>query len=105
MATPVGSIEVVDIRNHQRSQNNLIDIRTEIVKGLSRPTGQKTLPTLLLYDERGLQIYDELTTNVPEYYPFSAEEEILRNHADQIVRAMHGSAVHFTEVVVELGAG
>ncbi|KAK7690156.1 hypothetical protein QCA50_006805 [Cerrena zonata] len=106
MAAPSGSIEVVDIRNHPHSQNNLIDLRTDIVKGLSRPAGQKTLSTLLLYDERGLQLYDELTTNVPEYYPFLAEEEILKNNAGQIVRAMHGSTDHFNEeVVVELGAG
>ena len=106
MSVPVGSVEVVDIRNRSSNQSGLLVIRSEIVKGLSRPTGQKTLPTLLLYDERGLQLYDELTTNVPEYYLFAAEEEILKRHADQIVRAMHGNVEHPNEgVVVELGAG
>ena len=106
MSVPVGSVEVVDIRNRSSNQSGLLDIHSEIVKGLSRPIGQKTLPTLLLYDERGLQLYDELTTNVPEYYLFAAEEEILKRHADQIVRAMHGNVEHPSEgVVVELGAG
>jgi L-histidine Nalpha-methyltransferase / hercynylcysteine S-oxide synthase len=34
----------------------------EIVKGLSRPLNQKILPTILLYDEEGLRIYDEIIT-------------------------------------------
>lgn len=78
----------------------------EIIKGLQKPQGQRTLPTILLYDERGLRLYDEITTKVPEYYLFPAEEEILREHGSEVVRLMHGGGpIRDGEVVLELGAG
>ncbi len=83
------------------------DIAQTIDDGLSRPTGQKELPTILLYNERGLRLYDDITIGAPEYYLFGAEEQILKEHADDIVRVMHGSTneVVSEEVVLELGAG
>ncbi|GLB38624.1 putative histidine-specific methyltransferase, SAM-dependent [Lyophyllum shimeji] len=83
------------------------DIAGQIRGGLMRPAGQKELPTMLLYDERGLRLYDDITTKAPEYYLFGAEEEILKNKADEIVRAMHQGEkqVPTDEVVLELGAG
>jgi len=78
----------------------------EIIKGLQKPRGQRTLPTIILYDEQGLRLYDEITTKAPEYYLFLAEEEILRQHGGEIVRLMHdGEPVQDGEVVLELGAG
>ncbi|CAK5262132.1 unnamed protein product [Mycena citricolor] len=70
-------------------------------------SGPKHLPTMLLYDERGLRLYDDITTNAPEYYLFGAEEEILKNKSDDIVAAMHRGTggVFDNEVVLELGAG
>ncbi|KAG6860389.1 hypothetical protein C0995_011774 [Termitomyces sp. Mi166 len=89
------------------SKNANVDISAQIVDGLSRPAGQKELPTMLLYDERGLRLYDDITTKAPEYYLFGAEEEILKSKADEIVQTMHhGQApVSTDEVVLELGAG
>jgi len=83
------------------------DISSEILSGLERATGEKRLPTMLLYDERGLRLYDDITTKAPEYYLFAAEEEILKNHADDIVRTMHhgDGEISSREVVLELGAG
>lgn len=78
----------------------------DIIKGLQNPRGQRTLPTILLYDEQGLRLYDEITTKAPEYYLFPAEEEILREHGAEIVHLMHGSEpIQDGEVVLELGAG
>lgn len=78
----------------------------DICEGLKKPTGQKTLPTILLYDERGLRLYDDITTMAPEYYLFAAEEQILRDNGPSIVRLMHGgSSVRNGEIVLELGAG
>ena len=78
----------------------------DICDGLKKPTGEKTLPTILLYDERGLRLYDDITTKAPEYYLFAAEEQILRDNAPSIVRLMHGgSSVRNGQVVLELGAG
>jgi len=78
----------------------------EIIKGLQKPQGQRTLPTILLYDEQGLRLFDEITTKAPEYYLFPAEEQILREHGREVVRLMHsGEPVRDGEVVLELGAG
>ncbi|KAF8573928.1 hypothetical protein K439DRAFT_1624720 [Ramaria rubella] len=41
-----------------------------MLSGLNQPTGKKSLPTLLLYDERGLRLYDAITTDAHEYYLF-----------------------------------
>lgn len=61
---------------------------------------------MVLYDEEGLQLYDDITTEAPEYYLFGAEEEILKNNTDQIVHAMHrGAQMSPHEAIVELGAG
>lgn len=59
---------------------------------------------MLLYDERGLRLYDDITTEVPEYYYlFRAEEEILKTNADDIVQTMlHGANVTTDEIVVEV---
>ncbi|XP_006462499.1 hypothetical protein AGABI2DRAFT_186400 [Agaricus bisporus var. bisporus H97] len=86
----------------------MADVIKQLVhEGLSHPVGEKNLPTILLYDERGLKLYDKITTQAAEYYPFQAEEQILKRSADDIVRMMHGSISGpvADEVVLELGAG
>src|SRR5258708_6937413 len=98
--------EIIQLHSHSMS-SPLTKIEEDIHDGLSLPTGKKSLPTILLYDERGLRLYDKLTTQAPEYYPFQAEEQILKRHADDIVRMIHGSISGSVvdEVVLELGAG
>ncbi|KAJ3534821.1 hypothetical protein NMY22_g6757 [Coprinellus aureogranulatus] len=101
-------VEILDLHSLSNEGIPNFDISKEIVDGLSRPAGQKNLPTMLLYDERGLRLYDDITTAAPEYYLFGAEEEILKEHADEIVATMHHSAKledDSQEVVLELGAG
>ena len=93
---------------HSRSAPSLLtDLIQMVDTGLSHSTGEKTLPTILLYDEHGLRLYDIITTDAPEYYLFRAEEQILEDHADEIVKIMHGAAVNAVpgERVLELGAG
>lgn len=104
---PANAVRILDIRARAEPSPGS-SIRDQILSGLAQPAGHKTLPTLLLYDERGLRIYDEITTDASEYYLFPAEEEILKNKADEIVRVMHsgvGDGDLVDEVVVELGAG
>jgi uncharacterized SAM-dependent methyltransferase len=98
--------QIIDL--HSRSNDGIVvsDIPEQIIAGLSKPFDRKHLPTMLLYDERGLRLYDDITTKVPEYYLFPAEEEILKTNADDIVQTMlHGADVTTDEVVLELGAG
>jgi dimethylhistidine N-methyltransferase len=69
----------------------------EVVLGLtSRP---KTLPCKLFYDDRGSQLFEEIT-RLPEYYPTRTEFGILQDCAKEIVSAA-GTPVS----IVELGAG
>ncbi|KAG9315838.1 histidine-specific methyltransferase [Chiua virens] len=105
------AVDILDIRNFQNgSDKHQVDLTNIIVEGLEAPFSAKSLPTILLYDERGLRLYDKITTDAPEYYLFGAEEEILYNHASDIVRIMQsrslaGSAGIPSQVLLELGAG
>jgi len=68
----------------------------EVALGLtSQP---KTLPCKLLYDDRGSQLFEEIT-RLREYYPTRTEFGILQNSAKEIVSAT-GTPVS----IVELGA-
>jgi L-histidine N-alpha-methyltransferase len=58
----------------------------------------KQLPAVWLYDERGSQLYDEIT-RLPEYYLPQREEQILRSTAPLIARRTGA------RTLVELGAG
>jgi uncharacterized SAM-dependent methyltransferase len=105
--------QIVDVRLDERTvTTGTDDIYQQILTGLKQPVNEKTLPTLLLYNERGLRLYDDITTEAPEYYLFAAEEEILKTHADEIVQVMHSREGEVLpgeilpgEVVLELGAG
>ena len=58
----------------------------------------KELPPKWFYDERGSQLFDEIT-RLPEYYPTRAERSILAARADEIAR------VTGVDTLVELGSG
>ncbi|KII95111.1 hypothetical protein PLICRDRAFT_169797 [Plicaturopsis crispa FD-325 SS-3] len=103
-------IHIVDIRVDEPLHDVVFNktITLQILEGLTQPAGYKTLPAVVLYDERGLRLYDDITTQAPEYYLFAAEEEILKNHADEIVSAMHSHSSDNSvtdEILLELGAG
>lgn len=59
----------------------------------------KTIPTMVLYDDYGLQLFDQITY-LQEYYLTQEEIEILERDADKIVDHIPDNSV-----VVELGAG
>ncbi|KAL4074657.1 histidine-specific methyltransferase [Scleroderma yunnanense] len=97
-------IDVLDIRPTDASRQ----LADQIAKGLDAPFNKKTLPSVILYDEVGLLLYDKFSAESPEYYHFAAELEILKGHADEIVRAMHkhtGNTIVPGEAIIELGAG
>lgn len=58
----------------------------------------KTLPPKYFYDERGSELFDQIT-RLPEYYPFRAERAILERHASAI------AAVTGAQSLIELGSG
>ena len=64
-----------------------------------RENGEKQLPTLLLYDEAGLKLFEDITY-LDEYYLTNAEIEVLEKHADEITAHIQSGST-----VVELGSG
>ncbi len=71
-------------------------LRRDARAGLSaRP---KTMPPVWFYDDRGCELYEEIT-RTPEYYPFRTERDLLRRAAGEIVDAAGAT------VLVELGSG
>ncbi len=71
-------------------------LRADVRAGLTATP--KTLPPKWFYDERGSELFSEIT-RLPEYYPTRCEREILRRHASDIVAATGA------DTLVELGSG
>ncbi|KAJ2244410.1 hypothetical protein GGI13_006229, partial [Coemansia sp. RSA 455] len=73
-------------------QKRMPPIVEQIITGLATltelPGGStaryRTLPTLLLYDNAGLDLFDRITY-LPEYYLTDCEIDVLRTHIDGIV--------------------
>ena len=72
------------------------DMLGEVWQGLSR--GQKQLSPKYFYDERGSNLFDEIT-RLPEYYPTRLERRLLEQHAGDFLRRNEPRAL------IELGAG
>ncbi|ATB51526.1 L-histidine N(alpha)-methyltransferase [Corallococcus macrosporus] len=71
-------------------------LREEALQGLCGMP--KELSPKWLYDERGSQLFDDIT-RLPEYYPTRREREILLAHAGDIAR-LSGA-----DTLIELGSG
>jgi L-histidine N-alpha-methyltransferase len=76
-------------------------LRADVQAGLSAPSGQRSLPPKWFYDERGSNLFDQITS-LPEYYPTSRERTILTSQGTAIMTA-GGSDGPTT--LVELGSG
>jgi L-histidine Nalpha-methyltransferase len=89
----------------------IADFAADVRSGLTK-SGQKELSSNYLYDELGSALFNAITL-LPEYGLFGADERILREHADEIVRPLlpSNSAANVDEkiptniVVAELGSG
>ncbi|KAK6428528.1 hypothetical protein LTR95_015330 [Oleoguttula sp. CCFEE 5521] len=91
-----GDGRIIDIQGDGQTAN----LKRMIVEGLAVPEGrQKTLPTLLLYDATGLQIFEEITY-LEEYYLTGQEIEVLERNADEIA-----TNIEQNSVLLELGSG
>jgi L-histidine Nalpha-methyltransferase len=71
-------------------------LAADVHAGLTR--SPKELPPKWFYDDRGSQLFDEIT-RLPEYYPTRAERSILTAHAAEI------ADVTGADTLVELGSG
>ncbi|KPM46123.1 hypothetical protein AK830_g468 [Neonectria ditissima] len=89
------SPEIIDIRGEHVEFN----LKGEVVSSFNPEEGPRKLPTLLLYNERGLQLFEEITY-LDEYYLTNYEIEVLKKAAADIAsRIPEGS------MLIELGSG
>jgi L-histidine N-alpha-methyltransferase len=71
-------------------------MRSDALAGLQE--GNKSIPPVWFYDERGSQLFEEIT-QLPEYYPTRAERRLLEQYAPTIAELSKA------DTLVELGAG
>lgn len=90
-------VEIIDIRIVKTGFESAL--RDDILSGLRGAPGLKTLPTLLLYNERGLKIFEDITY-LDEYYLTNTEIGILTQYAASIA-----SRIEDGGIIVELGSG
>lgn len=89
-------IRIFDIRQGRED----ISLAKDIHRGLHVEAGrEKTLPTMLLYDENGLQLFEEITY-LKEYYLTNAEIDLLVCHAEAIADTIKPGSM-----LLELGSG
>ncbi|PYH77106.1 hypothetical protein BO82DRAFT_294752 [Aspergillus uvarum CBS 121591] len=86
---------ILDLRGQHDDPH--VDLRPSIVRGLQQT--QPELPSIVMWDEVGLNCYEELCHH-PAYYLRRAEVEILSQHATSIAQTIPANAI-----VLELGCG
>ena len=87
---------IIDIR----SDSDGFELKQLIKDGLSCKTeAEKTLPTLLLYDNKGLKLFEQITY-LDEYYLTGQEIEVLTKYAQRMAERIPSNAM-----LVELGSG
>jgi L-histidine N-alpha-methyltransferase len=64
---------------------------------------EKKIPFYYLYDDKGSEIYDEIT-RLEEYYPYKKEEELLQQYSPAIFDVKNGTDTDLI-TLVEFGAG
>ncbi|KAL7272269.1 hypothetical protein RUND412_004929 [Rhizina undulata] len=87
---------IIDIRSSQHQETS----HQDIVNCLNAAPGERSFPTYLLYDTRGLQLYEDIIMNDDAYYLIESEVDILTKWAEKMADNIpHGG------MVVELGSG
>ena len=111
-------LSIIDIRGSTDVSNTTNDMKKSIVKAISTVSVPfrdsrvihngghpkeillRSLPTMILYDDKGLEIFDKITFD-KDYYLTNAEIEVLKNCAEELVEKY----VNDNDVLIELGAG
>lgn len=82
---------------------SLEDSKKLIKKGLTR--SKKTIPFYFLYDQKGSEFFEEITT-LEEYYLTNCELNILKENADKIAEGyLVNGEKSVCPIIVELGSG
>lgn len=86
----------ITVESHLGPDESRKALEADVLAGLT--SDQKSMPPTWFYDDRGSDLFDQIT-RLPEYYLTRAEREILEAHADEIA-ARTGA-----DTLVELGSG
>ncbi len=89
-------VSTIDIRQGGFGTSLVDEIREKLNPGKGQ---ERKMPTLLLYDEEGLQLFEDITY-LEEYYLTNAEIETLTTHAEAIAGLIEPGSQ-----VIELGSG
>ena len=87
---------MLTLQSHLPADHLAAALRADVTRGLTAIP--KELPPKWFYDERGSQLFEEIT-RLPEYYPTRAERAILLDRSAQI------AALTGARTLVELGSG
>lgn len=71
--------QTVEVQETTKIDSDLVPLLTQGLDSTPR-----WLPSLFLWDEKGLQLFDEIT-NSEHYYPFRAETGVLSENATSII--------------------
>jgi len=95
------SLKFEEAKSDDASSSTGFDLPAMILSGLCPAdiSASKKITTMVLYDDRGLQLFDEITY-LKEYYLTQEEINILDRDSDKIVEHIPDNSV-----IVELGAG
>jgi len=92
------SFEILKLREEEDSvQMHKIFSKT-VLEGLSKK--EKRLPSWLIFDDRGSEIFNEIT-QLKDYHPAFCEKEILKTYKGKISKILSSQSIQF----IELGAG
>jgi L-histidine Nalpha-methyltransferase len=86
----------VSLTYHLEPDDAAAALRADALAGLTATP--KTLPPRWFYDERGSELFDQIT-RLPEYYPTRAERMVLEVRAGEI------AAASGADTLIELGSG
>lgn len=92
----INGASIIDIRQGGVDFSILGEMRKMLHPSAGK---EKRMPTLLLYDEQGLKLFEDITY-LDEYYLTNAEIELLEVHAADIARSVASGSQ-----IVELGSG
>jgi L-histidine N-alpha-methyltransferase len=87
----------ISVEVHLSPGGPLSGMAADVRAGLTRPF--KELSPRYFYDERGSQLFEDIT-ELPEYYPTRCEREILETRSAEICEAANSPAT-----LIELGSG
>ena len=106
MSLATDKFTIHDLRGATENSNTNADLARSITAAISCKSVPfdnhliRSIPTLVLYDDRGLELFDEITY-LDDYYLTNAEIDIFERFGEHIAR----DRIPDGAVLIELGCG